>query len=239
MNKLGIILIVIVSVGLSGWVVSNAPKETSLDSKNNFGIEVEKLSTESSFSINGEPCTKEAVFAELAKIPDDAKKLRLTIIGEVEDRKKVLGELEIVGAVKDKVVIQAYPPDDELIKKLGFDVTGKPSVYLQRPDGTLLYSQFMWSGAKDLIDAINKADGSKPLPKPLPGPNPTPNPNPNPICPCPKPLPSPCRCQPSNPNPMPWWTLPLLPGVPKEMNNQMWTLIAVVLLILLLNKKEK
>lgn len=88
-------------------------------------------------------------------IPDDSKKLRVSIIGTKEQRKPV------VDAVKDEaniVVWQCEPDhwsltDTETGKRI-FRTDGTPTVYVQAPDGKVLHRQ---DDGREIVGAIRKA----------------------------------------------------------------------------------
>lgn len=90
-------------------------------------------------------------------VPDDAHKLRVTVIGLDEDRRKVLLDLES-SPVKDLVVVNAYPPTHWAVQNLGFKTDGRPTVYVQAPDGRVLHRQDEYRGKDKLVEAIRKAD---------------------------------------------------------------------------------
>lgn len=127
----------------------------------NFGVDTAKLSgsTEPRYWVNGRRCNRrQAVEAITAgQLVDDSKKLRVTLIGPEADRRKAEAELA-AGPERDKYLLQSYPPDHWAVARVGFVTTGKPTVYLQKPDGKVLLRQDVWDGPDRLIAAIRKAD---------------------------------------------------------------------------------
>ena len=130
----------------------------------NFGVNMEKISKRETYSINGEEVSKKQVEAVLAgdQIPDDANKLRLTVIGPDKDRQRVLadiGKSKAFDPLREKLVIKEYPPDHWAVKGVGFKTTGTPTIYLQAPGGKVLHRQDEDAGgAEKLAEAISKVE---------------------------------------------------------------------------------
>lgn len=147
----------------------------------NFGVDSSKIGKRPRFTFGEHEISKaEAMRLIEEGIPDDANKLRLTLIGQEADRKRVLADLEgpQFNALKNLYVVQAYEPSNPMIQNLGFVVGGRPTIYLQRPDGLVLHRQDEYEGADKLACAIRKADPNYDpnrdpdltKPKPCPGP---------------------------------------------------------------------
>lgn len=130
----------------------------------NFGVDQTKLGGLEAYKINGKPVTKAQAEKAIqgGQVPDDAHKLRLTVIGQESERKQVLADLAASPALvpfKDKLLVQAYAPDHWAVAQAGFVTTGKPTVYLQAPDGKVLHRQDDYQdGADGLAKALRKAD---------------------------------------------------------------------------------
>lgn len=130
----------------------------------NFGVDQTKLGGPEAYKINGKPVTKAQAEQAIkgGQVPDDAHKLRLTVIGPEAERKQVLADLAALPALaewKDKLLVQAYPPDHWAVAQAGFVTSGKPTVYLQAPDGKVLHRQDDYQdGAAGLAKALRKAD---------------------------------------------------------------------------------
>ncbi|MBY0523415.1 MAG: hypothetical protein K2R98_08445 [Gemmataceae bacterium] len=139
----------------------------------NFGIDVDKMravqpaATDAKYivSAGGKSATtdRDTVLRILGgEIPDDANKLRLTVIGSDADRKAVIGDLAgnpLLAPYKDRMLVQAYAPDNWAVKDAGFHLAGKPTIYLQAADGKVLHRQDDYAdGADGLAKAIRKAD---------------------------------------------------------------------------------
>jgi hypothetical protein len=115
------------------------------------------------YRLNGKPCSKQEAYAAIEKsLVDDSKLPWLVVIGSDEDRKKVLADLERDAALipfRDKLRVQAYPPTHWVPQSYGFKTDGRPTIYLQAPDGTVLHRQDDYEGgAAALAEAIRKAD---------------------------------------------------------------------------------
>lgn len=98
---------------------------------------------------------------EGGQIPDDANKLRLTVIGAEADRNGVLKDLASatpLSAWAGKLVVQDYAPADWAVANAGFVTGGKPTIYLQQPDGKVLLRMDQYDGPQALAEAIRKAD---------------------------------------------------------------------------------
>jgi hypothetical protein len=133
----------------------------------NFGVDVDKLAAAGSekYTVNGLPATRTEAAAAIegdGRLPDDAGRLRLTVIGDETARKQVLADLAGAAELapfKDKLLVQSYPPAHWAVAGAGFQSSGKPTIYLQAPSGKVLHRQDDYSdGAKGLAEAIRKAD---------------------------------------------------------------------------------
>jgi hypothetical protein len=133
----------------------------------NFGLDLNELgkgSGKESYKINGQEVSKaQAVQAiEGSELPDDSNKMRLTVIGSDSDRQAVVNDLKsspILASIRDTCLIQDYTPDAPMLAGCDFVMTGKPTIYLQKPDGTVLHRQDDYTGgAQALADAVRKAD---------------------------------------------------------------------------------
>lgn len=129
------------------------PEETSTvaapAAEENFGIDREKWAREPRRSIAARG------------LPDDRGKARLTVIGSEEERKTVLNDLDAAPDLKplrESLVVQAYAPDHWAVARTGFKTDGRPSIYLQSPDGKVLHRQDDYQGGpRRLAEAIRKA----------------------------------------------------------------------------------
>jgi len=92
-----------------------------------------------------------------AILEDDSAKPRLTIIGNQEERAKVLAALSPEAS---RYLIKAYDPSDWAVARAGFKTDGHPMIYVQASDGTVLHRQHRFCDAKQLAEALRKADPS-------------------------------------------------------------------------------
>lgn len=126
------------------------------------GVEWDKVQDERSRIMMGkrEISRAEAMRLVEGDVPDDAAKLRLTIIGSEADRKRVLAALDQppLAEFKGRFVVQAYDPNDWAVKNYGFVTSGKPTIYVQMPSGKVLHRQDVYTTAEDLATALRKAD---------------------------------------------------------------------------------
>jgi hypothetical protein len=94
------------------------------------------------------------------RIPDVSKKWRVVVIGP--ERERVLRDFDGDPALapwKDRVVVQGYEPTHYHVARTGYCTTGKPTIYVLQPDGTVLHRQDDYAGgAAALAEALRKAD---------------------------------------------------------------------------------
>jgi hypothetical protein len=132
----------------------------------NFGVDRTKIQPFNRYTINGREVARElaeqAVAGGTDTIPDDSGKLRLTVIGNDAERKAVLDDLTknaALASVRDLLVVQDYPPTSWAAQGAGFTTTGHPTIYLQKPDGTVLYHRDDYQqGPEGIVSAVRKAD---------------------------------------------------------------------------------
>lgn len=147
------------------------------------GVEGDKLSEEPKILRKGKAITRALAMklVEGKELPDDKLKLRLTIIGEVNERKRVEGDLNNsphLAEFKGRVVYQGYDCSNWAVARYGFVCGGRPTIYIQAPDGTVLHRQDDYDdGPQGLAEALRKADPNYDSDKdpdlrkqPLPGP---------------------------------------------------------------------
>lgn len=86
------------------------------------------------------------------EIPNDSQLVRITIIGPEIARKTVLDDLDKrpeFASLKGRVVLASYPADHWRIRDGGFKIASNSAdamIYVQRPDGTVLWRQEGYSG---------------------------------------------------------------------------------------------
>lgn len=133
----------------------------------NFGIDLSGLSNEERIEISGRPATREEAIQAFEKgLPDDANKLRLTVIGTDAERKRFEADLAApeMKDVRDRCLLWSVPPDHWSVQ-VGFVTSGHPTIYLtdksidpatKRESGQVLHRQDDYQGASD-FQAIRKA----------------------------------------------------------------------------------
>lgn len=133
----------------------------------NFGLVTERLGSGEHFRLNGKEVSRLDVQRVLggdkdARIPDDARRLHLTVIGSPAEREKVISDLKTHPALapwRDKLAVQGYEPGHWAVVRQGFQAGGRPTLYIQAADGTVLHRQDDYQGGADaLAEALRRAD---------------------------------------------------------------------------------
>lgn len=149
MNPIAVALLVFVA---SQPEIAPAPKLVgdALPSYMLNGVDGKKL--DGGYKINGNDATREQVYAAFAaSIPDVSTKRRITVIGDVEERKAALKEI----GTPAWALVNAYPRDHWYTKQCGFVATGKPTIYVTESTGEVIHRQDNTDGLKV---AMHKAD---------------------------------------------------------------------------------
>jgi hypothetical protein len=129
----------------------------------NFGVDTSKLCKKHGecFSVNGKSVSKREFVAAIGDIPADKDKMRLTLIGPEADRKRVQTDLGSAGPLaefKGQFVLQSYTADHWAVEDVGFKLDGKPTIYLQSPDGKVLLRVDAYEGPEDLAGKLRRAN---------------------------------------------------------------------------------
>jgi hypothetical protein len=132
----------------------------------NFGLVPGKIQSGEHFYLNGHEVSRLEVQRVLGaadpRIPDDAHRLHLTVIGEAAEREAVLADLKNHPALRpwhDRLAVKGYDADHWAVTRQGFRAGGRPTIYLQAPDGTVLHHQDDYQGgAENLAEALRRAD---------------------------------------------------------------------------------
>lgn len=141
----------------------------------NFGVDRDKLGAGPKYTHGGRTITRDEAYALVGSgLVDDSRLLTLTLIGSEADRKRALGELLAHpewAQARPLVKLTGrhgggYDVQDWQVSRFGFVTTGRPTVYVQQPDGKVLHTAD-WKGAAPAIDAIL---GRKPAPPKVPDP---------------------------------------------------------------------
>lgn len=101
------------------------------------------------------------ILSENKSLPDDSKKVHLTVIGSAEKRKQVRDDLakapELV-ALADRLLVQDYGPEDWPVRDVGFETSkGDPTIVIQSRKGGVLHAQYEYRGPAKLAEAIEAA----------------------------------------------------------------------------------
>ncbi|GAB6166152.1 hypothetical protein JCM19992_21520 [Thermostilla marina] len=132
------------------------------DGMQNFGIDRSGLNGSGAerITLGGRQISRSEAtrILQSAGLADDSTKLRLTVIGTESDRRRVLDDLK--GPLADiaaECLVQDYPPDHWAVTKAGFHTAGKPTIYVQAPDGRVLHRQDDYTdGAEGLRRAFER-----------------------------------------------------------------------------------
>lgn len=130
----------------------------------NFGVvRNPRLEHRSRHLLNGREVSENEAIAALAgdTLSDDSERLRLTIIGSDEDRRRVLNDLanhEKFHDWAERLHVQAYRPEHWAVANTGFVTGGHPTIYLQSPNGHVLHRQDEYRGPERLVEALRRAD---------------------------------------------------------------------------------
>ncbi len=129
------------------------------DGVQNFGIDRAGLNGSAErITLDGRQITRSEAtqILQAGSLADDSGKLRLTVIGTEADRRRVLQDLQ--GPLRDiaeQCLVQDYPPDHWAVTGVGFYTAGRPTIYIQAPDGSVLHRQDDYNdGAEGLRKAF-------------------------------------------------------------------------------------
>jgi|YNPNPStandDraft_1061719.scaffolds.fasta_scaffold00077_16 hypothetical protein len=129
------------------------------DGVQNFGIVRAGLNgSNERITLDGREITRSEAerILQAGSLADDSGKLRLTVIGTEADRRRVLQDLQ--GPLRDiaeQCLVQDYPPDHWAVTGVGFYTAGRPTIYIQAPDGSVLHRQDDYNdGAEGLRKAF-------------------------------------------------------------------------------------
>lgn len=126
----------------------------------NYGVSLDKLTGEECYSLNGAETSRRRAFRAIAahgrddsrkdSVPDDSAKLSCTLIGSEDDRRRALAGLDDprLQDFRSRILVQDYAPDAPMIRRGSFVASGQPTIYLQKPDGTVLARLDRYEGVK-------------------------------------------------------------------------------------------
>jgi hypothetical protein len=132
----------------------------------NFGLVPARIQAGEHFYLNGREVSRADAHRVLGgndpRIPDDSGRWHLTVIGAPADREPLLHDLKTHPALRpwqDHLVVQGYDPEHWAVTRQGFRAGGRPTVYVQAPDGAVLHHQDDYSGgAEALAEALRRID---------------------------------------------------------------------------------
>lgn len=135
-----------------------------------FGVDLDKLQPPSDtvrYRLNGFPAPRGKLIEAIGDpvtgppLPDPAGKLHVTVIGSPADRAAVVRDLSTspgLARFRERLVVREYSPEHWHVAEVGFKRDGKPSVYVQREDGSVLHRQDTYPGPEGLTTALRKVD---------------------------------------------------------------------------------
>jgi hypothetical protein len=135
--------------------------------RRNFGLAPHKIRAGDHYALNGKEVDRQQVCQVLQgdkdrQIPDDASKVRVTVIGTAAERESVLHDFAGHPALalwKDRLLVAGYEPGYWAVQRQGFAGLGHPTIYVQAPDGTVLHRQDDYQGgAAELAEVLRKLD---------------------------------------------------------------------------------
>jgi len=146
------------------------------DGSLNFGLDKQKIqeSEEGPHVLNGKTVSREELLEAIGKpqLPNDAGWLCLTAIGSAAETAPVLADFASSPALatwRDKIKLKAFEPGHWAMQP-GFVTTGHPGIYLEAPDGKVLYRWDDYPGAEALAEVLRVKDPNYD-PSRDPGPN--------------------------------------------------------------------
>jgi len=136
------------------------------DGVQNFGIDRAGLDGSAErITLGGREIPRSEVMRILQaeSLTDDSGKLRLTVIGTEADRRRVLDDLKgSLSDIANQCLVQDYPPDHWAVAGVGFYTAGKPTIYVQAPDGKVLHRQDDYAdgaeGFRQAFERLRKPD---------------------------------------------------------------------------------
>ncbi len=150
--------------------------ETAPSIGQNFGVDLPRLDRSAAPTFRGKPISQARALELIGgvELPDYSGKRRLTVIGSDADRRPVMDALRgPLAPLVAEYVVADYPPEHWAVAKAGFVTTGKPTIYLQEPNGSVVFRRDDATGIKAALEAVRK-----------PGPY-DPNKDPDPLKPSP------------------------------------------------------
>ncbi len=127
----------------------------------NFGIDIAQLRAvnKDEYCLNGKCVSREEAFQAVGgpSLPDDSGFLRVTAIGSKAETDPVRKDFDSgpdLAFAKQFCHFKTYTADAPMIKDCGF-AEGKPAIYVQQPDGKVLFRMESYD-QKTLVGALQK-----------------------------------------------------------------------------------
>jgi hypothetical protein len=131
-----------------------------------FGVDPSKLTGRDAYTVHTDdgnrPVSRQEAHRIVGqKLQDDSNKLRITIIGDDGQQKKVTADIQsLLQDVNDWAIVRGYAPGHWALQP-GFVQTGSPTIYCQAPTGKVLHRQDDYQGGGEAaVGALRKAKNS-------------------------------------------------------------------------------
>jgi hypothetical protein len=139
------------------------PSSIERDGTLNYGLDTRRIKPAGKHQLNGRDVSREEILEALGDtgVRDDRDQLFITIIGGASERRQVLDDLANAPALagwKGRLKVHDYEPAHWAVKDAGFKTDGRPTIYVQAPDGKVLHRQDDYRGPQALAEALRKAD---------------------------------------------------------------------------------
>ncbi len=135
------------------------PAEAQAAVGQNFGVDLPRIDRKAPLTYRGNPVSQARALELIGggEIPDNTGKRRLTVIGPDADRAPVLAALRgPLAPLVAEYVVSDYPPEHWAVAKAGFVRDGKPTIYLQEPDGRTVFRLNDATGFREALEAVRK-----------------------------------------------------------------------------------
>lgn len=130
----------------------------------NYGLEVERVRPGAGkHQLNGRDVSRQEILEAIGgpAVRDDRDQLYVTVIGAEVHRRQVLDDLDRAPALapwKGRLKVHDYEPAHWAVQDAGFRTDGRPTIYVQAPDGKVLHRQDEYRGPEALAEVLRKAD---------------------------------------------------------------------------------
>jgi hypothetical protein len=131
----------------------------SQDKTELFGVEKDRLGDGPRYCRNGREVSRREALDAVSRVPDDRHRPRLTVIGPPQERQRVLDDWSSHPALKqfaEGFVARGYSPDHWHVSRYGFATDGKPTIYVQDPDGAVLLRRDRYDGPEEFAQTLRR-----------------------------------------------------------------------------------